>query len=192
MLFLLRPSNCKENTVAQREINPLTPQLVCESSQSQFYLQSITCVWRHRSHTDDQTSFSQRRGSSTALLKHAVFFLVHLWVCDLKHKSSWLGLRRQGRTQNQFRQLTCQFGCSEAPNLTVTPVWLSGDQTWKQIFTASILVGCQHFCKMKNKCEALNSMSSTAECHGHGDWGSFTTDHWFTGVKWFTASITET
>lgn len=36
MLFLLRPSNCKEKTRAQREINPLTPQLVCESSQFQF------------------------------------------------------------------------------------------------------------------------------------------------------------
>lgn len=41
---------------AQREINPLTPQLVCESSQLQFYLKSIACLWRHRSHTDNQTS----------------------------------------------------------------------------------------------------------------------------------------
>lgn len=112
MLFLLRPSNCKEKTRAQREINPLTgnPRLVCESSQFQFYLQCITCVWRDRSHTDDQTS-SQRRGSSTALLKHAVLVhvLVHVWVCDLKHKSSWLGLWRQGRARDQFRQLTCQL-----------------------------------------------------------------------------------
>lgn len=61
--------------------------------------------------------------------------------------------------RDQFRCLTCQFGCSEAPNLTVTSAWgwLSGDHTGKQIFTASILVG---FAKLKMNVSSLNGIST--------------------------------